>query len=761
MQCVFAVFCCLSLLLEYLRMLSSFDNDQDPSLYQQLIENLPEPFFLFNKAGKHLLWNSAMLEVSGYSAEEYAALTPLDMFASEDSEKIKVAIQDAFINGKGAISIPLRHKNGQKIPMRFTATRVVYMAEPCLYGVGIDLSEDNSKLIAIEESERRFKSLVQEGSDLIAVMDASGVYKYVSPTSNNVLRMTPEEFMAANAFDLIHPEDVADTLAKFQSVLEKKRVKIDKFRFKHKDGTWRWLETIVTNMLDDPAVQGIVANSRDITDRIELENKLTEAQKVLNSATLLARVGGWSVDVINDKHLWSYMTQEIHEVPKNYNPQNMQEAISFYREDYRTELSRIIAEAIENGQSFSFEMPIITAKGNERWVRAKGNAEFKEGICVRIFGSLQDIDREKKAELALEQAFQERINILESIGDAFFAVDRDWTVTYWNKEAEHVLFKKREDIVGKNLWVEYTDAKGLDFYKMYHKAMDTGEIVTFEEHYPTLNKWFEVTAYPSVKGLSVYFKDVSIRKHAEESVRKANETLQQYVKELSKSNEELEKFAFVASHDLQEPLRMITSFLALLEKKYSNSLDRKALQYINFAIDGANRMRSIILDLLEYSRVTRFDDEPELINMNVIVNDVCRLLRNQISGKNAKITFPILPTIQFSKTPLQQIFQNLIENALKYHNGKSEPTISVTFEEFENEIKFGVHDNGIGIDPAYHDKIFVIFQRLHTQDQYSGTGMGLAIVKKSVEHAGGRVWVESELGKGSSFYFTLPVKAVH
>jgi PAS domain S-box-containing protein len=742
-------------------MTKSYTNDQDPSLYQQLIENLPEPFFLFNKAGKHLLWNSAMLEVSGYSAEEYAVLTPLDMFDTTDTDKIRSAIDDAFTDGKGAITIPIKHKNGHKIPMRFTATRVVYMAEPCLYGVGIDLSEDNSKLIAIEESERRFRSLVQEGSDLIAILDAHGNYKYVSPTAINVLGMTPDEYMSVNAFDLIHPDDVAETFTKFQSVIDNKRVKIEKFRFKHKDESWRWLETIATNMLDDPSVEGIVANSRDITDRIELERNLKEAQQVLNSATLMARIGGWSVDVINDRHVWSFMTREIHEVPADFNPKSMHEAISFYREDYRPELTRIVNKAIENGQSFSFEMPIITAKGNERWVRAKGNAEYKEGVCVRIFGSFQDIDREKKAELALEQAYQERINILESIGDAFFAVDRDWTVTYWNKEAENVLFKKREEIVGKNLWVEYADAVGLDFYKMYHKAMDSGETVTFEEHYPTLNKWFEVTAYPSEKGLSIYFKDVSIRKHAEESVKKANETLQAYVTELSKSNEELEKFAFVASHDLQEPLRMISSFLALLEKKYSNSLDRKALQYINFAIDGANRMRTIILDLLEYSRVNRFDDEPDLIDLNLLVNDICKLYKNQISSKKARITYPSLPIIKFSKTPLLQIFNNLIGNALKYYEGDDTPTISISYEEHENEIQFGVHDNGIGIDPNYHDKIFIIFQRLHTRDKYSGTGMGLAIVKKSVEHAGGRVWVESEQGKGSSFYFTLPVKAVH
>lgn len=739
----------------------SMNTDQDPSLFQKLIENLPEPFFLFNKAGKHLLWNNAVLETTGYTDEEYATITPLDLFEDDDIARVQSVIEDAFQSGSGAVTAHLLREDGTKIPMRFTVTRVMYMAEPCLYGVGIDLSEDNSKLIAIEESERRFKSLVQEGSDLIAVLDEKGNYKYVSPTSFNVLGMAPEEYMSTNAFDLVHPEDVTETLEKVLSVVENKRVKIDKFRFKHKNGSWRWLETIVTNMLDDPTVQGIVANSRDITERVELQLALDEAQQLLNRATLIARVGGWSVDVEKDVHTWSFMTKEIHEVDHDYTPDNMQEAINFYREDVRDEVVRIVGDAVEKGESFSFEMPIITAKGKERWVRAKGNAEYKEGVCVRIYGSFQDIDREKKAELALEDAYQDRINILESIGDAFFAVDRNWTVTYWNKEAEKVLFKNREDIVGKNLWVEYADAVGLDFYKMYHKAMDTGETVTFEEHYLTLNKWFEVTAYPSEKGLSIYFKDVSIRKHAEESVRKANEILQQYVKELSKSNEELEKFAYVASHDLQEPLRMISSFLALLEKKYSNSLDRKALQYINFAIDGANRMRTIILDLLEYSRVTRFDEEPELVNMNVIVNDVCRLYKNQILAKNAKISFPVLPTIQFSKTPLQQVFQNLIGNALKYHEGKSEPTISISFEELENELKFGVHDNGIGIDPNYHDKIFVIFQRLHTQDQYKGTGMGLAIVKKSIEHAGGRVWVESEVGKGSSFYFTLPVKAVH
>lgn len=505
----------------------------------------------------------------------------------------------------------------------------------------------------------------------------------------------------------------------------------------------------------------------------------------------------------------------------------------------------------------------------------------EEGVSVFF----RDISMRKEADIRLQKAYAERTTILESIGDAFFAVDNNWMVTYWNKMAEEVLFRKKADIVGKHLWTEYADAIDSDFYRLYHQAKATGDTVSFEEYYATLGKWFEVTAYPSEAGLSVYFKDITLRKETDIRIREANERFEkvseatneaiwdwnihentlywgsgfqtifgydverlsptleswskhipegqreqiissfievvenpaqqvwekeyQYLKadgsiaqvvdraiiirdskgeairavgalqdisyrkkieeelkvlnndlkvkirELEQANEELEQFAFIASHDLQEPLRMVSSFMEQLKRKYGAQLDNKAHQYIHFAIDGSKRMKKIILDLLDYSRAGRVTGELEKVSLDEIIKDYLYLRNQLFTEKQATLKAGPLPEVKVYKVPLVQTLHSLLDNAVKYSRPDCPPEIQLFAVEKETEWVIGVKDNGIGISKQHFDKIFVIFQRLHNRDQFEGTGIGLAMVKKHVESWGGRVWVESDPGKGSTFYFTI------
>lgn len=498
----------------------------------------------------------------------------------------------------------------------------------------------------------------------------------------------------------------------------------------------------------------------------------------------------------------------------------------------------------------------------------------------------KNIDERKEAAEKLQKAFEEKTNILESIGDAFFAVDNNWIVTYWNKEAELILGRKKEHIVGKQLWEEYADAIDMKFYREYHKAMETKQVTSFEAHYPTINIWVEVSAYPSDEGLSVYFKDVTLRKEADIQLQLANErfekvteatndaiwdwdisnqtfyrskaierflgkeafksftennfwkdkfhpddlvklknsveeavsdpkctrweleyrlineknnilyvidrgvivrnnsgeairmvgamtditeqkhmelqlselnqSLQQYTHELERSNQELEQFAFVTSHDLQEPLRMISSFMDLLQRKYGEHLDEKAHKYIYFATDGAKRMKQIILDLLEYSRATRPTEGKEVVNLNEVLTEFKQLRRKLISEKSAKIKSNALPTLNIHKAVITQILHCLVDNALKYTKVGTSPLVEMRATERKKEWEFSIKDNGIGIDSQFYDKIFIIFQRLHNQDQYGGTGIGLSIAKRHVEFLGGQIWLESVPDEGTVFYFTIP-----
>ena len=249
-------------------------------------------------------------------------------------------------------------------------------------------------------------------------------------------------------------------------------------------------------------------------------------------------------------------------------------------------------------------------------------------------------------------------------------------------------------------------------------------------------------------------RDISERKESETLMLELNNRLKQRADELAASNIELERFAYIASHDMQEPLRMITSFLQLFKKKYEEQIDETAEQYIHYAMDGADRMKKLIMDLLEYSRVGSNKDDLTEIDTNALLQEVVNVFMGRIEEMNVAVEIDPLPMVRGNRTQLFQLFQNLIGNALKYHSGQS-PRIQIEGKEEASQFVFSVRDNGIGIKPIFFEKIFVLFQRLHHKNEYSGTGIGLAICKKIIEKHGGKIWVESEPGKGSCFYFTI------
>ncbi len=250
----------------------------------------------------------------------------------------------------------------------------------------------------------------------------------------------------------------------------------------------------------------------------------------------------------------------------------------------------------------------------------------------------------------------------------------------------------------------------------------------------------------AVKMSGVCFDITEMKKGAEKALFNLNE-------DLVRSNRELEQFAYVASHDLQEPLRMVSSFTQLLAHRYKDKLDDDANEFIQFAVDGAQRMQTLINDLLEYSRVETRGKNPVILDMNIILGQAISNLSIKIKEKNALITNDELPVVTADGGQMLQLFQNLISNAIKFCNNS--PRIHMSSKEEPDEYIFSVKDNGIGIEPQYFNRIFQIFQRLHTREEYSGTGIGLAICRRIIERHGGKIWVESIPGQGAIFYFTL------
>jgi signal transduction histidine kinase len=236
----------------------------------------------------------------------------------------------------------------------------------------------------------------------------------------------------------------------------------------------------------------------------------------------------------------------------------------------------------------------------------------------------------------------------------------------------------------------------------------------------------------------------------------SRKALEESIAELARSNADLQQFAYVASHDLKEPLRMVASYTQLLARRYKGKLDADADEFIRYAVDGANRMQWLINDLLAYSRVSVQDKAFEEVDCNGVLDEVLSNLQMAVEESLAVVTRDSLPRVMADRVQLGQLFQNLIGNAIKFH-GKEPPRVYVSVERRPNEWLFSIRDNGVGLDPEYAERIFVIFQRLHDRNEYPGPGIGLAICKKIVERHGGRIWVESQAGQGATFYFTLPI----
>ncbi|OIB56927.1 sensor histidine kinase [Natrialba sp. SSL1] len=410
----------------------------------------------------------------------------------------------------------------------------------------------------------------------------------------------------------------------------------------------------------------------------------------------------------------------------------------------------------DNGEPMSFdELPFTRIIETEEPVRNEvvgirrpsGERVWLLIHCSPLYDSAGDLDgviyafRDVTERRELESRLEE---ILGRVEEAICAFDEDFRYTHVNDRAEELLQRSREELLGEKLWEAFPESANEEVVRnSFEDAMNSQEPTSYEHYYEPANAWLEVTIYPSETGASVYFRDVTDRR--------------EYRRRLEESNERLEQFAYAASHDLQEPLRMVSSYLELLESRYVDELDQDAQEFIEYAVDGADRMREMINGLLEFSRIETQGEPFEPVDLDEVLEDVVRDLRVKIVENDADISAEELPRVAGDGNQLRQVFQNLLSNAIAY-SGEEPPEIDIAAHDTGSELVISVSDEGTGIDPDDADRIFGLFQRRHAGDEHTGSGIGLALCRRIVKRHGGEIWVDSEPGEGATFSFTLPTR---
>jgi len=372
-----------------------------------------------------------------------------------------------------------------------------------------------------------------------------------------------------------------------------------------------------------------------------------------------------------------------------------------------------------------------------------------------------------RAENALKENQERLAGILASAMDAIVTVNEQGQIVLFNEAAELVFQCPASEAMGQPLHrfiPERFQAAHEEHVRKFTAGAATrrrmGKVETLVglrangAEFPMEASLSRVETQTG-KLFTVILRDVTEQEALRRLRQRAEETLSKKAAELTRSNRDLEQFAYIASHDLQEPLRMVASYTQLLAERYRGKLDDNADKYIGYAVEGALRMQTLIQDLLAFSRVGRNGSEPKAVNANLAVHEALQNLRSTLDESRANVVCDNLPAVAVSRSQLVQLFQNLVGNAIKFH-GAEPPQTRITAEKADTAWLFSVADNGIGIAPEHHDQIFMIFQRLHARAEYPGNGVGLAICKKIVEQHGGKIWVESDLGRGSTFRFTLP-----
>ncbi len=670
--------------------------------------------------------------------------------------------------------------------------------------------EDISSRIEYErklhKSEEKYRSIINKLQDGFIRADTAGKIVMVSPSSALMHGFSSSKTMQGVELQSLF-SDVTQLDGLNQILNKNGEVKNFECTLLKLDGRSFYASLNCQYHLgEDGQKQGIDIFVRDITEQKQTEADLEKSRNNLSEAQRIAHIGSWEWQVDTDELSWSDELYSIFNLDKKSYKPTMRSFFNYIHPDDIEFVKKQINNMGLGNEKVKFDFKIVLNNGSIRILTALAEVthQHNDGNTKQIMGIYQDVTEIKLA----EQEILTGKNVIEAINNVFqesFTSESENDVVMKCLEVAENLtgsefgflgeINKKGRLDDRALsppgWARCETENAIELLKDMEIVSYWGRTIKesksqlvndpnsdpdkkgLPDGHPPINNFLGVPlkkgaktigmiALANKKGgytnqdkknvetLSVAFVEVLMRKKAELEIIKN-------MKRLAQSNKELEQFAYITSHDLREPLRMITSFLQLLQRRYQDQLDKDANEFIEFAVDGAKRLDNMTNDLLSYSRITSKKRQVELVNFEEVLKEALQNLKIPIEETNAVITHEPLPTIKGNAKLKVQLFQNIIGNALKYRSQKT-PQIHISAKKKNDHYVFSIKDNGIGMSKDHLTKIFTIFQRLHTHEEYEGTGIGLAIAQKIVHQQGGIIWAESELGKGSTFYFTIPTK---
>jgi PAS domain S-box-containing protein len=710
--------------------------------YRMLIENSADGIDLSDEFSNNIYRSPGAVKITGFLSKE----NQMGLTHPDDLELIR-SKQETMIKNPG-VPVPFQgrfqHALGHYIWLEGTLTNMLQVEGVHSFGTNF---RDVTKRIELEQLLNKANALARIGSweiDLIkGTVYWSNITREIHETGDDYV---PDIPTGIHFYKEGHGRDLI--AQKVKEAVELGKSWDVELQIITARKTERWIRSIgETEFVNGKCVR-VYGSFQDIDQRKKAEQAITASEEKFRqtferiSDGFVAVDKNWNYTYLNKK-----AGEITHQDPKLVIGKNLWKQ---FPDLIGSPFYNAYHQAIEEQKYVYLEeyYPVY-----DRWFE---NHIYPSTDGLSVY--FTDITERKKADEKIKESEIRYRTIIEQATDAICIADGSQKIIdinpyacelfgYTKEEAtqlsvSHLLFK--EDIINNPL--ELAELKA-------------GVVVRSEQRLKRKDGTaveMEVSTKLMEDGRLIMFgHNITERKLSEDRLNRLNQQLLEQSTELLASNKELEQFAFVASHDLQEPLRMITSYLSLLEKRYGGMFDEKSKKYIDFAVDGARRMRALIQDVLEFSRVGKNEGYKENVDLNKLIQEIKLLLANQMEEKPVSIYCQNLPVIYAQKTALFLVFQNLLSNAIKYAVEGKPAEIDISATSVSDYWQFAVKDNGIGIDPQFFDKIFIIFQRLHNREHYSGTGIGLTITKKIIENWGGKIWVKSEEGKGSTFYFTL------